>query len=165
MRSVIGALLLAAGVVSSGAAQSPGSVLEFLGLRPGMPESEMKAVIGDLGGTFRCSATTEPRLRACSGTIPDPDAGVLSVTASMVDGEVGVALVSATLAPTRVGDWHAALTDRYGDAPVQRRPGQERFQWILDRRMLRLTVRREAASLTASVSLVDGRLLDSLPAP
>ncbi len=165
MRSLIGAVLLAAGVVSGGAAQSADSVLQFLGLRPGMTESEMQAVIGDLGGSFRCGATTEPRLRACSGTIPDPDAGVLSVTASMVDGEVGVALVSAILAPTRIGEWHAALTDRYGDAPVQRRPGQERFQWIVDRRMLRLTVRREAARLTASVSLVDGRLLDSLPAP
>ncbi len=165
MRSLIGSLLLAAGVASGGTAQSPTSTLEFLGLRPGMSEPAMQAVIGDLGGSFRCGATTEPRLRACSGTIPDPDVGVLSVTASMVDGAVGVALVSATLAPTRIGDWHAALTDRYGDAPVQRRPGQEHFQWILDRRMLRLTVRREAARLTASVSLVDGRLLDSLPAP
>src|SRR5690606_38990061 len=102
---------------------------------------------------------------ACSGSIPDPDAGALSVTASMVDGAVGVALVSAALAPALVSDWHAALTDRYGDVPVQRRPAQERFQWSLDRRMLRLTVRREAARLPASVSLVDGRLLDSLPAP
>lgn len=125
----------------------------------------MAGVISDLGGTLRCSATTEPRLRACSATIPDSDAGTLTVTASMVDREVGIALVAATLAATRIGDWHGALAQRYGDVAVQRRPGQETFQWIRDRRMLRLTVRREGGGLTASVSLVDGRLLDSLPAP
>src|SRR5690606_37535196 len=106
MRRLIGALLLAAGFVSSTAAQSGPPAFEFLGLRPGMPEAEMAGVISDLGGTLRCQATTEPRLRACSATIPDPDAGRLTVTASMVDGAVGIALVSATLAGTRIGDWH-----------------------------------------------------------
>lgn len=165
MRPLIGALLLTAGVVSGMTAQARPATLEFLGLRPGMPEAEMAGVISDLGGTLRCAATTEPRLRACSATIPDADSGTLSVTASLVDGAVGIALVAASLAASRVGDWHGALADRYGEAPVQRRPGQESFQWIHDRRMLRLTVRRERGGLTASVSLVDGRLLDSLPAP
>lgn len=164
MRLLIPALLLAAGAVSA-AAQPAASPLEFLGLRPGMPRAELATVLTDLGGALRCQSTSEPRIHACDGTIPDPDAGALRVTVSLVDGHLGVALVAAPLAAEQISDWHDQLSRRYGDVAPRRSPGQESFQWIRDRRMIRLTVRRETTGLQASVSLVDGRLLDGLPPP
>lgn len=164
MRLLILALLLAAGAVPARAQSAP-AALEFLGLRPGMPQAAFADAVDALGGTVRCQPTSEPRMQSCSGRIPDPDSEALRLTASLVDGHVGVAMVAAPLAAERIGDWHDQLTRRYGDAPPRRSPGQESFQWIRDRRMIRLTVRRETGGLVASVSLVDGRLLDSLPPP
>lgn len=165
MRLLILALLLAAGGVFPHATHAQDPALEFLGLRPGMPREAFASAVEDLGGQVRCQPTAERRMQACSGTIPDPAAGALRVTASLVDEHLGVALVAASLPAGRISDWHAELSGRYGDVAARRSPGQESFQWIRDRRMIRLTVRRETGGLVASVSLVDGRLLDSLPPP
>lgn len=164
MRPATWVLLLAAGAVLPARAQAP-PALGFHGLAPGMPRAALAEAVRGHGGTLRCRTTPEPRLEACSAALRLPAGEAATLTASLVDGHLGVALVAARLEPAEVGRWHADLVDRFGDVPVERRAGQERFQWIRDRRMLRLTVRREGGGLTASVSVVDGRLLDDLPPP
>lgn len=129
-----------------------------------MTRAAADSVLAGHGAALRCQRTPEPRLEACSAEATlDGQAAV--VTVSLVDGLIGIALVSARLQAEQIADWHATLVGAYGDAAPQRRPGQESFQWIRSRQMLRLTVRREPTGLVASVSLVDGRLLDGLPSP
>lgn len=156
--------MLAAGVVTTGSAH-PRVPFEILGLAPGMTEDSAAAAVRAQGGTLRCRATTEPRLRQCSATLSRSPYGPARLTLSMVDGRLAVALIAAMLEPPEAGDWHAELVARHGEVPVSRGPGLESFQWIASGHMLRFTVRREAGRLMVSVSLVDGPLLDSLPAP
>lgn len=129
-----------------------------------MTRAAADSALDRLGATLRCQPTREPRIEACSAQAR-LDGQVATLTFSMVDGRIGIALVSARLPADQVADWHANLVEAFGDAEPQRRPGQESFQWIRDRQMMRLTVRREAGGLVASVSLVDGPLLDGLPTP
>ncbi|MDZ4674942.1 MAG: hypothetical protein SGI84_10835 [Gemmatimonadota bacterium] len=145
-------------------AQSSQAPLTFRGLRAAMTRAGADSVLVRHGTSLRCRPTREPRIEACSAQAT-LDGQVATLTVSLVDGLVGIALVSARLPAEQVADWHATLVNAYGEVDPQRRPGQESFQWIRARQMLRLTVRREAGGLVASVSLLDGRLLDSLPSP
>lgn len=129
-----------------------------------MSRATADSVLARHGATLRCQPTREPRIAACSATAT-LDGQVATLTVSLVDGLIGVVLVAARLPAEQVANWHAALVEAYGDVAPQRRPGQESFQWIRGGQMLRLTVRRETAGLVASVSLVDGALLDGLPPP
>lgn len=160
----LGVAGLAAVLASSLPAQSPELALSFLGLEPGMHHPAADSAMARHGGTLQCQPTREPRITACRGRLR-VSGEVLSTSISLVDDRVAIALISARLPAARIADWHAELVDRYGEAPASRRAGQESFQWIRSGRMLRLTVRREQGGLTASVSLLDGRLLDSLPPP
>lgn len=164
MRLLIGVLLLAAGAVAPGTAQ-PRVPFEVLGLSPGMAEEAATTAVRAHGGSLRCQPTAEPRLRQCSAALGQTPRGPVTLTLSLVDGQLAVALIAAILEPAAVGDWHAQLASRYGEVAPSRGPGQESFQWIAAGRMMRFTVRREAGRLMVSVSLVDGPLLDSLPAP
>jgi hypothetical protein len=156
---------LAAGLVPGLAAQEPATVpLSFQGIQPGMTWHSVESVVANQGGTLQCQATREPRLHACTARLTVAG-DVLIVTLSLVDSRVGIALVTARLPAERIARWHAELVNRYGERQPTRHPGQESFQWIHAGQMLRLTVRREAGGLTASVSLLDGALLDGLPPP
>jgi len=145
-------------------AQAP-PPLEFAGLRPGMTRAAAESVLRARGAPLACQATRQPRIQACSAVLPDSLAGPRTVTLSLVDGRAGIVLVAGPASAETIADWHAGLVDRYGAVAVSRQPGQESFQWVRRNQMLRLTVRRESGGLVASVSLVDGALLDGLPSP
>ncbi len=155
---------LAAGTVSPAPAQAP-PALEFAGLRPGMSRADADSVLRIQGASLACQPTRQPRIHACSAQLRDPVTGPRTVTVSLVDGRAGIVLVAGPASAQTIADWHAALVDRYGAVGVSRQPGQESFQWVRRNQMLRLTVRRETGGLVASVSLVDGALLDGLPPP
>lgn len=156
---------LAAGVASPAVTQTPPRPLEFLGLRAGMTRAESEATLRASGATLQCQPTREPRLTACTAALTPVGGPVLTVTLSLVDDQVGIALLAGPASADRIAVWYETLTERYGEAPLRRRGAQESFQWIRNRQMLRLTVRREAQGLMASVSLIDGPLLDGLPRP
>ncbi|MCL4866461.1 MAG: hypothetical protein KJZ47_11235 [Gemmatimonadales bacterium] len=158
-------LALVAGGTSPLPAQAPGATLGFQGLRPAMSRTAIDSVLAGHRAQLRCQPTREPRLQACSAEATFAGGDRTTVTVHLVDNRVGIALIAARLPAERIADWHDELTRAYGDAPPERRPGQESFQWIRNGQMLRLTVRREAGGLVASVSLIDGPLLDGLPAP
>lgn len=153
-----------AGGASGLAAQSGHPPLEFLGVAPAMSRTAAVRLLDSLGVSLSCRPTREPRLTACEGRLAGtPEA--LGVTLSVVDDRVAIAMVSGRMPADRIAEWHADLVARFGEPVSTRRPGQESFQWVRDAQMLRLTVRREAGGLAASISLVDGPLLDGLPPP
>jgi len=160
-----GVLGLAAGLVALAAAQGPSHPLEFRGLRAGMPRADSEAVLRRAGATLSCQPTREPRITACSATLQGSGGPAQTVTLSLVDDRVAIALVAGPASAEQISAWHEELTIRYGETAVRRRGPQESFQWIRQRQMLRLTVRREGGGLLASVSLIDGALLDGLPRP
>jgi hypothetical protein len=80
---------------------------------------------------------------------------------SAMDSAAGVITLSAAVDSSALGAWRRDLEQRYGRVAVQRQGGQSMQQWVRRGRMLRLTWRTERRELTASVSLVDGRVLDA----
>jgi len=86
----------------------------------------------------------------------------LTVTGSLVDGSAAVLLVAAPVDEARLRRWVADLSTRYGEVAPQASHGQLTWQWVRQRRMIRLTTRTEGETRMVSVSLVDGPLLDGL---
>jgi hypothetical protein len=77
-----------------------------------------------------------------------------------MDSAAGVITLSAGLDSASLRSWRRELERRYGEVPAKTQGGQSMLQWVRRGRMLRLTWRTERGELTASVSLVDGRVLD-----
>jgi len=85
-----------------------------------------------------------------------------------MDGLVGILTVSAPVSDLQLGTWRSSLVSAYGDVPVALQGSQRTLQWIRHRQMLRLTWRVRNERTTASVSLVDGPVVDGWghrPAP
>jgi hypothetical protein len=86
----------------------------------------------------------------------------LTVTGSLVDGSAAVLLLAAPVDEARLRRWVTDLSTRYGEVSPRARHGQLTWQWVRQRRMIRLTTRTEGETRMVSVSLVDGPLLDGL---
>jgi hypothetical protein len=73
----------------------------------------------------------------------------------------GVITLSGPVEAEQLDRWREAVERRYGrvDASVQGK--QWMMQWVRHGRMLRLTWRLDDGQRTASLSLVDGRILDA----
>jgi hypothetical protein len=78
-----------------------------------------------------------------------------------MDSAAGIITLSAAVDSSGLRRWRDDLERRYGRVPVRTQGGQSMLQWVRRGRMLRLTWRHERGGLTASVSLVDGRVLDA----
>ena len=57
--------------------------------------------------------------------------------------------------------WRSTIERRYGRVDATAQGSQWMMQWVRQGRMLRLTWRIERGNKVASVSLVDGRVLDA----
>lgn len=68
--------------------------------------------------------------------------------------------VSASLPTSDFLRWRAELEGAYGAQPATMQGGQGMVQWVLGTQMLRLTWRPGSNRIEASVSLVDGPVLD-----
>jgi hypothetical protein len=79
-----------------------------------------------------------------------------------VDGRAAVLLVHGPVGEEGLARWRDELDNRYGSVPAKHERGQDSWQWVRRNTMLRLTTRREGSARVASVSLVDGSLLDGL---
>jgi len=86
----------------------------------------------------------------------------LTVTGSLVEGSAAVLLLAAPMDEARLRRWVADLSTRYGEVTPRAANGQLTWQWVRQRRMIRLTTRIEGEGRMVSVSLVDGPLLDGL---
>ncbi len=78
-----------------------------------------------------------------------------------MDSVAGVITLSGVLATDQLEHWRATLETQYGRVGARNQGTQWMQQWVRRGRMLRLTWRLERGEKVASVSLVDGRVLDA----
>jgi len=138
--------------------------LEFLGFRPGATVAATDALVRRLGAPrgLRCDrSTADPRVRDCKATIADPvDGTLLRVWLAAVDSLTGIVTVSGDLSGGQFEHWRAPLETAYGQSGARVQGTQWMMQWIRGRQMIRLTWRARPGRIEASVSLVDGPVLD-----
>ena len=98
----------------------------------------------------------------CRGTFNDPElGGTLKLWVSAMDSVAGVITLSSDVTDEQLDRWRASIEQRYGKVDAQVQGTQRMMQWVRHGRMLRLTWRIEKGQKTASVSLVDGPVLDA----
>jgi hypothetical protein len=153
----------ATSAAASSSAPQDTSVLRFHGFRAGARLAELDARVRRGGGRLRCDrAVRDPRVSECRGTVTDSAlGGPVNVWVSAIDSAAGVVALSAAVDAERLDGWRRTLEARYGGVPAKAQGSQRMMQWVRRGRMLRLTWRLEDGERTASVSLVDGRVLDA----
>jgi hypothetical protein len=159
-----GLLLLTPGPRGSAAMQSDTTGLEFLGFRAGARLDVLDARVRQLGGRpMRCyESKRDRRVADCRGSFREPGPGTRAIELwiSAIDGTAGVITISGRVQPEQLDRWRAGLEGRYGAVGARVQGPQYMLQWVKAGRMLRLTWRRDRLGKVASVSLVDGRVLD-----
>ncbi len=138
------------------------AALEFFGVRAGARLAELAARVRPRGGQLRCKqATADPRVTECRGTLKDPRlGGRVELWASAVDSAAGIITLSGPVATEQLAYWRRDVERRYGRVDARSQGNQWMMQWVRQGRMLRLTWRVDGSRKTASVSLVDGHILD-----
>lgn len=138
------------------------SALQFHGFRAGARLEELDALVRRGGGRMRCDrAARDARVSECRGTVTDSAlGGSVDVWISAIDSAAGVVALSAPVDAERLDHWRRTIERRYGVVRAKAQGSQRMMQWVRRGRMLRLTWRIEGGKRTASVSLVDGRVLD-----
>lgn len=165
MRSGLSALLILIGWSPAIAtAQSPpeSPAIAFLGFRPGRLLSETDSLVASMGGNrLRCDrGRIDPSLSDCRAILVQAGGGDLELWLSAVDSLGAVLTVSGEVTDAQLQGWQEWLAERYGPSITRVQGIQRMRQWIVNRQMLRLTWRSEPQGLRASVSLVDGPVLD-----
>jgi hypothetical protein len=79
---------------------------------------------------------------------------------SAMDSLAGVITLSGVVAPGQLENWRETLEESYGRVGTRVQGAQRMLQWVRRGRMIRLTWRLERGQKVASVSLVDGHVLD-----
>jgi hypothetical protein len=144
------------------ASEQDSSALRFLGIRAGARLQEISAEVGRRGGMLHCDQSkTDPRVRECRGTLPGAaDQRGVAVWVSAIDSAAAVIALSAPVSEATLRTWRDQLTRHFGTVETATQGRQKMMQWVRRGRMLRLTWRPEGDGTTASVSLVDGLVLD-----
>jgi hypothetical protein len=139
------------------------SALQFRGFRAGARLAELDALVRrEGGGRLRCDrAKRDARVSECRGSVRDSAGGRVHVWVSAMDSVAGVITLSAAVDSSALRGWRRDLERRYGRVSARTQGNQSMLQWVRRGRMLRLTWRTDRGELTASVSLVDGRVLDA----
>jgi hypothetical protein len=143
--------------------------LAFVGFRAHMPMSEAHALVTSAGGSLTCKATTDPRLRECTGNMPFPNVvPPFQLLISSVRDTAAVIVLTANVKERDAQAWANALTQDFG-TPNHKTDYRvsESWQWIRKGQMLRLLQHATNGVLETAVTLTDGPLLDALgpPAP
>jgi hypothetical protein len=166
----LGALLARPASLVAQAADS--SALGFLGFHPGARIEAVAARVDSLDGRpLACERSrVDPHVTECRTTLHDPDVGgTVEVWLSAVDSVAGVLTLAGAVTADQLDAWRARLERRYGQADARVQGTQWMMQWVRQRRMVRLTWRSQQGARAASVSLVDGHVLDAwrpaTPAP
>jgi hypothetical protein len=138
--------------------------LEFLGFRAGARLDELSFRLRSSGsGALRCKRSkADGRVSECRGVLRDSElAPRVDLWVSAIDSLAGVMTLSGQVDSIRLEDWRRNLTGRYGNVPIRVQGAQRMLQWVRRGRMIRLTWRLEGRGKVASVSLVDGHVLDN----
>lgn len=162
---VFASLLLLPTATPASAASSVAdtTTLQFLGFRAGARLDELDAQLRRLGGgALRCKRSkVDRRVSECRARLTNPGlSGVADIWISAMDSAAGIITISGAVLPERLDLWRQALQQRYGTVGTRVQGTQSMLQWVRRGRMMRLTWRLEGSGTIASVSLVDGRVLD-----
>lgn len=137
--------------------------LEFLGFRAGARLEEIAERVRLLGGDrIHCRRSRmDRRVTECRAGLTNPEiGGRVDLWISAMDSLAGVITISGVAAPGQVERWQESLEQRYGQVGQRVQGTQRMLQWVRRGRMLRLTWRLDRGEKVASVSLVDGHVLD-----
>jgi hypothetical protein len=129
-------------------------------------DAQVRLLLGD--GLACRRSVVDPRLQDCRATITDPlTGGPAAIWLAAIDSTTGVVTIAATLTSAAFARWREELESVYGREPATARGAHGMVQWIRGTQMLRLSWRDADGRLEASVSLVDGPVLDgwNLAAP
>jgi hypothetical protein len=157
-------LALASHPVTAQSAAPQDSPLTFFGFRPGMPVSDVAARLRALDTSrLRCDrAKADTHVAECRATVNDPElGGPVNLWMSAIDSVSGVLTLSAPVSGEQLDRWRGALESAYGHVGAQAKGTEWMMQWVRHGRMVRLTWRTERGQRVASVSLVDGGVLDT----
>jgi hypothetical protein len=139
------------------------SALQFHGFVAGARLDAIEARLRRLdGGHLRCDrAKADRRVTECRAVLTDADlGGPVNLWVSAIDSVAGVITLSSDLTGERLDRWRRRIESRYGRVGATVRGSERMMQWVRRGRMLRLTWRTDRGAKAASVSLVDGRVLD-----
>ncbi|MEA2722547.1 MAG: hypothetical protein QOH59_318 [Gemmatimonadales bacterium] len=161
----LASLLLAPTLLGANAATTaPDSVgLEFLGFRAGARLDELQRHLRGLGGSrLRCrQSKVDRRVSECRAVLNDQHfGGSVDLWVSAMDSLAGVITLSGVVVPGQLERWRGTLEGSYGRVGTRMQGAQWMLQWVRRGRMIRLTWRLERGAKVASVSLVDGHVLD-----
>ncbi len=137
--------------------------LEFLGFRAGARLDELQRHLRGIGGgRLRCrQSRVDRRVNECRAMLRDQrSGGSVALWVSAMDSLVGVITLSGVVAPGQLERWRDTLEGSYGRVGPRIQGAQWMLQWVKRGRMIRLTWRLERGEKVASVSLVDGHVLD-----
>ena len=140
------------------------TALEFHGFRAGARLDELDGVVqSSSGGRLRCKhAKADRHVMECRADFTDPElGGTLRLWVSAMDSLAGVITLSRGVTAAQLERWRASIEQRYGKVDTKVQGTQRMMQWVRHGRMLRLTWRIENGQQMASVSLVDGPVLDA----
>lgn len=150
------------------AVPAPDTTLAFFGFSPGAPIRTIAHRLESLSGSrLRCDrAHADARVTECRATVADPNlGGPVDLWLSAIDSVSGIMTLSARVTPDQLDDWRDALEHSYGRVGARVQGAQWMMQWVRHGRMIRLTWRLEKNQRVASVSLVDGHVLDGWHRP
>lgn len=139
------------------------AALAFRGFRAGARLDELQTLVQRLdGGRLRCErAKRDPRVSECRATVQDAElGGAVSLWVSALDSTAGVITLSRAVDAGLLDRWRQTIERSYGRVDAKAQGAQWMMQWVRRGRMLRLTWRVGRGKQVASVSLVDGRVLD-----
>ncbi len=152
------------GTVSAQAGATPeASHLSFFGFEAGAHLTDLDDQVRELGGSgLRCTRSrADRRVLDCRGTAPDPSAGQpVEIWVSAIDSLSGIVTISGSVSGAQLDHWRRLIEDHYGKVGARVQGPQWMMQWVRRQQMIRLTWRVENNQKVASVSLVDGPVLD-----
>jgi hypothetical protein len=163
IRTPLVLLTLLASATARGAAQAPLPPLSFLGFEAGARLDAVSLQVQALGGTgLRCDRSRRDRsVSECRATLFDPVwSRPVSLWLSAMDSATGVLTLSGPVTGEQLDGWRTELESSFGGVGARVQGPQWMLQWVRQGRMLRLTWRIDNNAKVASVSLVDGWILD-----
>ncbi len=158
------ASLPAASQSAAAPAPTPDTTLAFFGFAAGASLADVSAHLKAVDGSrLRCDrAHADAHVTECRATVGDPAlGGPVNLWMSAIDSLSGVMTLSADVSPDQLDIWRSALEKAYGRVGAQVQGTQWMMQWVRRGRMIRLTWRLENGNRVASVSLIDGHVLDA----
>ena len=148
---------------SLGHAQSTLPPLSFLGFEAGARLDAVSLQVQALGGTgLRCDRSRRDRtVSECRATLFDPVwSRPVTLWLSAMDSATGILMLSGPVTGEQLDGWKTELESAFGGVGARVEGPQWMLQWVRQGRMMRLTWRVDNNAKVASVSLVDGWILD-----